>query len=58
MKTIKLLSLHIEGFRGIKDFTLRLDGHSVTVRGANGTGKSSLMAAFLWLLTGKDMRER
>ena len=58
MKTIKLFSLHIEGFRGFTDFTLRPDGRSITVRGANGTGKSTLMAAFLWLLTGKDAQGR
>ena len=53
---VKLLKLDIENFRGIKNFVLTPDGRSVTVQGANGTGKSTLMAAFLWLLTGKDAR--
>ena len=55
---VKLLKLDIENFRGIKNFVLTPDGRSVTVQGANGTGKSTLMAAFLWLLTGKDAQGR
>lgn len=45
-------------FRGIKNFVLTPDGRSATVQGGNGTGKSTLMAAFLWLLTGKDAQGR
>ena len=55
---VKLLKLDIENFRGIKNFVLTPDGRSVTVQGANGTGKSTLMAAFLWLLMGKDAQGR
>lgn len=56
--TIQLISLHVENFRGVRDFTLRPEGGSVTVFGANGTGKSTLAAAFVWLLTGKDAQGR
>ena len=58
LNVVKLLKLDIENFRGIKNFVLTPDGRSVTVQGANGTGKSTLMAAFLWLLTGKDAQGR
>lgn len=58
LKVVKLLKLYVENFRGIKNFVLTPDGCSVTVQGANGTGKSTLMAAFLWLLTGKDAQGR
>lgn len=58
LKVVKLLKLDIENFRGIKNFVLTPDGHRITVQGANGTGKSTLMAAFLWLLTGKDAQGR
>lgn len=58
LKLVKLLKLYVENFRGIKNFVLTPDGRSVTVQGGNGTGKSTLMAAFLWLLTGKDAQGR
>ena len=53
LKVVKLLKLYVENFRGIKNFVLTPDGRSATVQGGNGTGKSTLIAAFLWLLTGK-----
>lgn len=58
LKVVKLLKLYVENFRGIKNFVLTPDGRSATVQGGNGTGKSTLMAAFLWLLTGKDAQGR
>lgn len=58
MKRVRLLSLRVEGFRGVAGFTLDAGGKSVTVHGANGTGKSTLADAFLWLLTGKDAQGR
>lgn len=58
LKVVKLLKLYVENFRGIKNFVLTPEGRSATVQGGNGTGKSTLMAAFLWLLTGKDAQGR
>lgn len=58
MKVIRLLSLEITSFRGISSFVLAPNGECATVSGANGTGKSTLANAFLWLLTGKDMQGR
>lgn len=55
---IRLISMHVENFRGVRDFTLTPHGDSITVFGANGTGKSTLAAAFMWLLTGKDAQGR
>ncbi len=51
---IKINKLHLENFKGLKSFTLDLDGQNARIRGDNGTGKSTLMDAFLWLLFGKD----
>lgn len=55
---IKLLSLHLENFRGLREFSINPGGKCGAVIGANGTGKSTLAAAFLWLLTGKDAQGR
>jgi DNA repair exonuclease SbcCD ATPase subunit len=51
---IKINKLHLENFKGLRSFTLDLDGQNAQIRGDNGTGKSTLMDAFLWLLFGKD----
>jgi DNA repair exonuclease SbcCD ATPase subunit len=51
---IKISKLILENFKGLKSFTLDLDGQNAVVRGDNGTGKSTLMDSFLWLLFGKD----
>ena len=58
MKKIRLLSLKLESFRGLANYELCPNGKNTVVTGANGTGKSTLAAAFLWLLTGKDDQGR
>lgn len=55
---IKLKSLHIKHFKGIKDFKLVADGKNALVFGDNGKGKTTLMDAFLWLLFDKDSTDR
>jgi len=50
---IKLKTLNLENFKGIKKFTLA-PRDKCQIRGANATGKTTLMDAFLWLLFGKD----
>ncbi len=51
---IKLISLRLKNFKGIKEFTFTPEGRNVSVYGDNGTGKTTLFDAFLWLLFGKD----
>lgn len=51
---IKILRLDIAAFKGIKSLTLLLDGKDAEIRGRNGSGKTSIYDAFLWLLFGKD----
>ena len=51
---MKLLKLTLSNFKGVKSFTLEPNGQDVTVYGANGTGKSTLMDALLWLLFDKN----
>lgn len=56
MKTIKIDSLGLSDFKGQnRNLTF---GNTVSVRGANGKGKSSIFAAILWLLTGADELDR
>lgn len=50
---MKLLSLVLENFQGIKNFTLAIDGKNASVYGDNGTGKTTLANANSWLLFDK-----
>ena len=53
MKQIKLLSMHIQNFKGCKDRTIEF-GEKCRISGANATGKTTIFDAFTWLLFGKD----
>lgn len=53
MKQIKLLSMHIQSFKGCKDRTIEF-GDKTRISGANATGKTTIFDAFTWLLFGKD----
>lgn len=47
---MKLLTLTLRNFQGIKEFTLDAQGKNVTVYGDNGAGKTTLANAWHWLL--------
>ena len=51
---MKLLSLTLKNFAGIRDNTLTLNGSDATIRGTNASGKTTHFTAFTWLLFGKD----
>jgi predicted nucleic acid-binding Zn-ribbon protein len=54
MNTIPLKKISLHNFQG-GTFSLEArSGEDLNVFGANGSGKTRLMSAFLWLLTGKD----
>lgn len=56
MKEIKLLSMELENFKGIKSFKLEPNGKSMNIYGANATGKTTLFDFFYWMLFDKDSR--
>ena len=58
MKRITIEELHLLNFRGARDVRVSFAAGTNIVCGDNGTGKSTLMDAFLWLLFGKDAEER
>lgn len=55
---MKLLSLTLKNFKGIKSFTLEAQGGNVDVFGANAVGKTTLFDAFLWLIFDKDSQNK
>lgn len=54
MKHVTIETLHARRFKGLRDFTLTLDGQTATVSGTNAMGKTSLLDAYKWVFTGKD----
>lgn len=59
MQNIRLTHISLQNFKGIKDYRLDLpEGGDATIGGANGTGKSTLMDAYLWCLFGRDSQGR
>ncbi|EAE9328133.1 DUF2813 domain-containing protein [Listeria monocytogenes] len=53
MKTIKLLKLQLENFKGIKELEIDFE-NSTSIYGANASGKTTIIDAFTWLLFDKD----
>lgn len=58
MKKIILKSLALVNFKGVRDFSIAFNDGITTVCGDNGTGKTTLYDAYLWLLLGKDSTGR
>lgn len=50
---MKLISLTLKNFQGVKELTITPNGGDLTVYGDNGTGKTTVFNAFTWLLFDK-----
>lgn len=57
MKTIEIKGIILTNFKGIVKLKVNFQ-HNTDVFGANGTGKSTIYDAFLWLLFGKNAEEK
>ena len=53
-KTIKIESLKVKNFKGIKSLIINFGDVQTKIYGANGTGKTTGFDAFTWLLFDKD----
>ncbi len=53
---IRIQTIRIQEFRGIRDLTLNLNGQSFAACGPNGTGKSGIIDAIEFALTGNISR--
>lgn len=53
-KTIKIQSLKLKNFKGIKSQKVSFGDNQTNIYGGNGVGKTSVFDAFTWLLFGKD----
>lgn len=58
MNNIKILSMKLENFKGIKSLDIEMNGLNVKIFGDNATGKTTIVDAFLWLLFDKDSQNK
>lgn len=58
MKYIVLKRLTLTNFKGIRSLDIAFDERVTTISGRNGSGKTTIMDAFTWLLFGKDSQDR
>lgn len=54
---IQLQSLHLRYFKSFKDFKVEFNENVASVKGDNGTGKTTLADAWSWLLFGKNSND-
>lgn len=57
VKEIILKGLYLKNFKGIKELNIEF-GKVTNIFGENGTGKSTIADAFMWLLFDKDSQDR
>lgn len=55
---IKLKKLIIKNFKGIKDFAIEIKDLITNIIGENGSGKTTIIDAFYWVLFDKDSMGR
>ena len=53
-KQVRLVRLTLTNFKGLRNAALDFSGDVTTISGRNGTGKTTVIDGFNWLLWGKD----
>ena len=56
MTELKLVSMHIENFKGVRDLEVKFGGERTEITGRNGSGKSTIADAFYWVLFNTDSK--
>lgn len=58
MKQVRVHQLTLTNFKGVKSFSINMNGSDAFIYGDNATGKTTLFDAFLWLLFDKDSQNK
>lgn len=53
MRKLRISRLYAKGFKG-QTFDIRFNGQDAVIRGANGSGKTTVADAYFWVLTNKQ----
>ena len=46
---LKIKSITIENFKGVREKTINLDGKNAIISGQNGAGKTTVADAYFWV---------
>lgn len=55
MAKMRIKSMHLENFRGIKDKEFDFSGKTSAIKGKNASGKTTIPNAYFWLMADKDI---
>lgn len=58
MKKIKIKSMVLTNFKGIRSMSVDFGPNLTKITGRNGSGKTTIFDAFTWVLFGKDSHDR
>lgn len=58
MKQVRINRLTLTNFKGVKNFSIEMNGSNALIYGDNATGKTTLFDSFLWLLFDKDSQNK
>ena len=58
MKQVRINRLTLTNFKGVKNFSIDMNGTNALIYGDNATGKTTLFDSFLWLLFDKDSQNK
>lgn len=58
MKQVRINRLTLTNFKGVKSFSIEMNGSNALIYGDNATGKTTLFDSFLWLLFDKDSQNK
>lgn len=58
MKQVKIKSIQLTNFKGIRSFEVRFNEKTTSIYGRNASGKTTIFDAFTWLLFGKNSDDK
>lgn len=58
LKKIFLKEIALRNFKGVRELTIHFTDQETVISGDNGTGKTTVLDAFIWVLFGKDSTGR
>ena len=55
MTRLRIKSMHLENFKGIRDKEFVFSGKTSEIKGKNASGKTTIANAYFWLFADKDI---
>lgn len=58
MKNVKIKSIRLLNFKGLRDLEVQFNGDVTSIYGRNASGKTTIFDAFTWLMFGKNSDDK